>query len=312
MGYSPMLLRSRIRFGAGMKEQYVGDINDYRKYAMLRTLTADGENRIGVCWMLTPSDGSSDGSKRAYLQQPAKHRRHDPELFDILARVRDDPDRRRLRHIEESGAIPGARYFNHPLSDNASERRAYMEACRGEFGDTDLVFFDPDNGLEVKKPKIGHKGSSKFLFEEELKAVYENGQSVLVYQHFPFIPREVFTASCVERLRRLAPDATVGTYQTAHVVFLLLLNPRSPARLADAAQEAATRWAPKFIAGTLYEPAQPEAPQGKAETPVAAEALSPRQPVQIEPEAPHPADSSHDDERPQRPSLLRRIIARLR
>lgn len=36
-----------------MKHQYVGDINNYRKYALLRALSADGANRIGVCWMLT-------------------------------------------------------------------------------------------------------------------------------------------------------------------------------------------------------------------------------------------------------------------
>lgn len=295
-----------------MKEQYVGNINDYRKYALLRALAAGGKNRIGVCWMLTPSDGSSDGSKRAYLQQPAKHRHHDPEMFDILARVRDDPDGRRLRHIEESGAVPAAHYFNEPLSDKASERHAYMDACRAALADTDLVFFDPDNGLEVKKPKIGHKGSSKFLFEEEVTAAYMNGHSVLVYQHFPFIKKDVFIASCVERLRRLAPNATVGTYQTAHVVFLLLLNPRSPARLANAAREAATRWNPKFIAGTLYEPVQPEVLAEGEQSTVAVETPPPRQMVQDEPEAPHPADNSREDERPQRPSLLRRLIARLR
>lgn len=50
-----------------MKEQYVGDISDYRKYALLRALSAGGANRIGVCWMLTPSDGSSDGNKLGYL-----------------------------------------------------------------------------------------------------------------------------------------------------------------------------------------------------------------------------------------------------
>jgi hypothetical protein len=38
-----------------VKHQYVGDINDYRKYALLRALSAGGANRIGVCWMLTPA-----------------------------------------------------------------------------------------------------------------------------------------------------------------------------------------------------------------------------------------------------------------
>ena len=46
-----------------MKHQYVGDISDYRKYVLLRALSAGGANRIGVCWMLTPDDGGADGAK---------------------------------------------------------------------------------------------------------------------------------------------------------------------------------------------------------------------------------------------------------
>ena len=84
-----------------MKDQYVGDINDYRKYALLRALSSGGANRIGVCWMLTPSDGRSDGNKLAYLQQPERHRRVDPELFEILAHAAAEPDRRRLATLEK-------------------------------------------------------------------------------------------------------------------------------------------------------------------------------------------------------------------
>jgi hypothetical protein len=41
-----------------MKDQYFADINDYRKYGLLRIL---GEGlRVGVCWMLTKPDGSGD------------------------------------------------------------------------------------------------------------------------------------------------------------------------------------------------------------------------------------------------------------
>jgi len=36
-----------------MKNQYFGDINDYRKYGLLRCFAEAGLN-IGVCWMLTP------------------------------------------------------------------------------------------------------------------------------------------------------------------------------------------------------------------------------------------------------------------
>lgn len=105
-----------------MKHQYVGDINDYRKYALLRALSADGANRIGVCWMLTPDDGGVDGGKLAYLGQPERFRNFDPELFDVLAHAASEPGRRRLHTIEDSGAIRNAIYHNDMLPDT----------CRGE------------------------------------------------------------------------------------------------------------------------------------------------------------------------------------
>jgi hypothetical protein len=45
-----------------VKNQYFGDINDYRKYGLLRLLTNRGEIRTAVCWMLTRDDESIDGN----------------------------------------------------------------------------------------------------------------------------------------------------------------------------------------------------------------------------------------------------------
>ena len=39
-----------------MKNQYFGDINDYRKYGLLRILSTYGPIKTAVCWMLTPDD----------------------------------------------------------------------------------------------------------------------------------------------------------------------------------------------------------------------------------------------------------------
>jgi hypothetical protein len=67
-----------------MKNQCFGDISDYRKYGLLRILSAGGEISSGVCWMLTPSDGRTDGQFLRYLDQRARWRGFDPELFDHL------------------------------------------------------------------------------------------------------------------------------------------------------------------------------------------------------------------------------------
>lgn len=231
-----------------MKHQYVGDISDYRKYALLRALSWGGANRIGVCWMLTPSDGSSDGNKLAYLQQSERYRHFDPELFDILAHAADEPDRRRLQTIEDSSAVAGATYFNELLPDQAVARSAFIERCASAFPSADLVFFDPDNGLETSLPK-GRKNSSKYLYLDEVAAFYASRKSLLIYQHFPRVERRAFLATCIERLRSVAPDALLWTFSTAHVVFFLVVHPESPARLAVAAIEACGRWDGDFIAG---------------------------------------------------------------
>jgi len=231
-----------------VKHQYVGDINDYRKYALLRALSSGGANRIGVCWMLTPDDGGTDGGKLAYLEQPDRHRRFDPELFDILAHAAGEPERRRLQTIEDSGAIAGAAYYNETLSDDAAGRAAFMDRCSTQFRDAELVFFDPDNGLEVSLPK-GRKSSSKYLYLDEVASFYEAGKSPLIYQHFPRVERKAFLATCTERLRGVAPGCAVWAFTTSHVVFLLLVHPESPARLAVAAMEACSHLDPAFVRG---------------------------------------------------------------
>jgi hypothetical protein len=73
-----------------VKEQYVGDVNDYRKYALLRALADGGRTKIGVAWMLTPPDGRPDGNMLAYLEKPS-FRTFDPGLFDLMRQVSSMP-----------------------------------------------------------------------------------------------------------------------------------------------------------------------------------------------------------------------------
>lgn len=242
------MLPAEVDSEGTVKHQYVGDINDYRKYALLRALSAGGANRIGVCWMLTPDDGGTDGGKLSYLAKPEQHRRFDPELFDILAHAASEPDRRRLQTIEDSDAVAGALYYNETLPNDLSGRSAFMERCASQFRNADLVFFDPDNGLEVSLPK-GRKNSSKYLYLDEMAAFYEAGKSLLIYQHFPRVERATFMAQRTEQLRSVASGCAIWAFTTSHVVFFLLAHPESPARLAVAALEACGRWEPGFIRG---------------------------------------------------------------
>lgn len=226
-----------------VKHQYVGDINDYRKYALLRALSADGANRIGVCWMLTPDDGGTDGNRRSY----AKYRHCDPELFDVLTPTLDDRSLRRVSYVEESGIISGAAFHTAPLPSVAAERAAYMAECRAKFADADLVFFDPDNGIAPPGTKPGQT-TTLHVSLDEAAAFYAEGKSVLLYQHRPKLQTwEALIASKAEQLRAAIPDAATWVFWKADVAFFLLVHPESPARLAVAAMEACGRWEAGFI-----------------------------------------------------------------
>ena len=63
-----------------MKNQYFGDINDYRKYGLIRLLTGAGQLKTAVCWMLAPGDPLPAGCAGATGSQGdgrfIKHRLH--------------------------------------------------------------------------------------------------------------------------------------------------------------------------------------------------------------------------------------------
>ncbi len=230
-----------------MKLQYLGDVSDYRKFALLRLLARAGGFKIGVCWMLTGADARSDGNRRAYLQQPAKWRAFDAELFDRLADVPNSPDLGDLGRIEVDGTIMNATFFNDETPDDRAGRETSHRACMTKFIGCDLAFFDPDNGLDVLSCRRGWKNSSKYAFVDELADHYAAGRSVLVYQHFPRQLRPAFLVNVCRRLSDALPGAALWVFETAHVAFVLAARPEHVGRIETAAREITERWPESFI-----------------------------------------------------------------
>lgn len=184
-----------------MKNQYAGDVNDFRKYGLLRALRHESDLSLLVCWMLTPDDGSADGNRVSYLSKPARWRVHDPALFDALQDVFTHPDGRGVRNVELAGVLSPARFQSEMIPDDRRGRAQYFERTLALAKDSHLAFFDPDNGLEVPSKPKGGRGSSRYLYWDELAATYEGGASILAYQHFPREKREPYTRRRMRQLR---------------------------------------------------------------------------------------------------------------
>lgn len=209
-----------------MKDQYFGDLNDYRKYGLLRILADGGAIKIGVCWMLTDSDGTGHGKFIEYVAQSARWRAYDPPLFDCLHGC---VEVRKVRHVSEAeklNLIPSAIYFNELLQPMLDERSRYFMKMLDDFDQTDIVFFDPDNGFEVPSVGLRSKNAPKYLYWQELGDAFARKHSVLIYQHFPREKRDIFVGRISDQIRQKTNTGDVYCFRTATVGFFLAVQPR--------------------------------------------------------------------------------------
>jgi hypothetical protein len=203
-----------------MKDQYAGDVNDYCKYALLRALAAVQPGRPNVCWMLTAPDGRKDGGKLAYLDAPERLRGFDPPLFDALGAL-VAAGTRSVRAVEAGPVLSSARFYAPVISDALSDRARYFNDFFATIGHDDLVFFDPDNGLEVASVVKGRRNSSKYLYWDELEHALGGARSVCVYQHFPRVKRGPFVDALLERIAGIRPHHDAFAVTSPWVAYLV-------------------------------------------------------------------------------------------
>ena len=225
-----------------MKDQYFGDINDYRKYGLLRALIHISGLRLLVAWMLTPDDGSTDGKFTSYLDHPGKWSHHDPVLFHKLKELLTVGQERRVSLIENTVLLPSTEYFSEYVPDSATGRGQWFSTLNQRADGCDFVFLDPDNGVEVKSKPYGARSSSKFLYWREVAALWASGKSLLIYQHFIREKRFNFVQRMLEALRSKTPGSFVEAFSTPHVVFIMALQPAHQKFHEDIVNSVQKKW----------------------------------------------------------------------
>jgi hypothetical protein len=170
-----------------MQNRYVGDIGDYLKLGILRALSPG--YRLGVAWWLFPDEcHNEDGRHISYLSRPHQWRHYDPDLFDTLRGVVSS-GRRNVRELEVANILPGATFASEsipgdgPLAQRQQMRRDWLEAMRRKLEPADVLFLDPDNGLEPAgfRPTTARSGKSIMLCE--LHELARPGRCLIVYHH---------------------------------------------------------------------------------------------------------------------------------
>lgn len=226
-----------------MKDQYFGDINDYRKYGLLRALQTGSCLRLLVGWMLTPDDESGHGRGIGYLHRVDRYRHCDPELFDALYRWVVVRQTRRTELLHSSGLLADTEWFADIVPDRDPDRQAWTRSILQAAPGRDLVFLDPDVGLEVHSVPAGRRGSSRYVYWTVIERLWQTGVSLLVYQHYPRRPHGPYQRDRLQALRSgCGADLTVGL-STPAVLFLLAGQRHHRHALEHGLAEVRRRWA---------------------------------------------------------------------
>lgn len=184
-----------------MQDRYTGDVGDYGKYGLLRRLRGSGNEtlKLGVIWYRTDdsivaADPANDGKHTSYLQaeKAIAYRNCDPELYDRLREIVERNDRR-VSAIESAGLLGSDTvFFGVPVpgprpgataQGKVLPRTQWAQASLGATESCDLVFLDPDNGLETKSVPITRAKAPKYVYLDEVDQLYRRGQSVVIYHH---------------------------------------------------------------------------------------------------------------------------------
>ncbi|MFI5338414.1 MAG: hypothetical protein ACHQ7N_01070 [Candidatus Methylomirabilales bacterium] len=182
--------------------------------------------------MLTDNDGGNEGNVRDYLTDRDAYRRYDPSLFDFLSgcavRESDPVVNRSVHKLDVEQILPRTTYFAKGLPDNLNSRDQYFAEMLCHFRDRDLIFFDPDTGLENQQSARGNAGSSKYLYFAELVDAFRQEHSLLIYQHLG--QRHILRDDYIrERAAQLFESLRVGVlfeFRTPFVVAFLAPQPR--------------------------------------------------------------------------------------
>jgi len=191
-----------------MQNQYVADIGDFGKYGFLKALCFGKELDempkyiLGVVWYLFPDEGKGGGITK-YLEpteeNKRKYRRCDPALYDALRQIKTG-NQRDVQSIRVLNILPANTiFYEEPLTFDGmpniglrshllriNHRKKWVQNACNVTSSCDIVFLDPDNGLQIKSVQRHHKYSPKYVFLDEISPYWKRGQSLVIYQHMNF------------------------------------------------------------------------------------------------------------------------------
>ncbi|MGN8895597.1 hypothetical protein [Flavonifractor sp. HCP28S3_F3] len=187
-----------------MQDRYAGDIGDFGKFGLLKALLAEGFS-LGVNWYKAePPESERDKETGGFLHKDGKHPIHpeyfvcDEPLASALQKI-SESDARSIAQLEQAALLdPNKTLYYHEVISVAGRSQWHKDALQA-LESCELVFLDPDTGLNVKSCGKGKAESVKYVWDHELADYLCRGQSVVFYQHRHHKAPEVYFSEFRER-----------------------------------------------------------------------------------------------------------------
>lgn len=180
-----------------MQERYAGDVGDFGKFKLLRHLFNTANYKIGVIWYHFPDEfHNNDGGHTDYVYKES-FQDSDIDLCERLRIVLDGE--RTIDSLEDGGILPNNtvyfsallnfhnKYTSHNKRDREnrkSERENWLEMAIRCVSDCNVIFLDPDNGLEIAScARISQMRAGKFAYYSEIDRLMKGKRACVIYHH---------------------------------------------------------------------------------------------------------------------------------
>jgi hypothetical protein len=196
-----------------VQDKYTADVGDFGKYVLLNEIyrNSNGKLRIGINWYYVNREETklTDGKYTEYLYDNCKNSKNYricfPKLYDQLRRIVND-GRRNIKAIEKGSVLPeGTIFYSKPLPYSSKStiqkgmnREIWFEESLAALTMADLIFLDPDNGIQTERINATQIKAMKYVLKDEIQRYYRAGKSLLIYTHRDRTPE----SSYKEKLRR--------------------------------------------------------------------------------------------------------------
>ena len=201
-----------------MQDRFVGDVKDFGKYKLLRTLCGTPRKKVagmelGVVWCYNKTR-PAPGKEWKFAPISDVHKRIDESLYDSLSRCAGE--NQTVDCVQRSEILPTDIFYPEPLfkMDQSNHlnllkndrKDRWLEHAINTIAPMKVVFIDPDTGIappgatceDEKKKASSSAREAEYIFIDELRQFWDAGKSLIVFQdkHHNKIDEQVSSIAC--------------------------------------------------------------------------------------------------------------------